>query len=326
LSFKTTQFVVLYLVAVSDPDLVLAKSTGESNASVAITHRLYESEKELFKENLRLLSQQQVPVATILEFVIMASNYEPDDNYIEKIVMDALSDTDIYKGQAKLLLYLSMLNIYGGDHRYSFPEKHCRLLVSGDSKLSPAPEFMRSICSQARLFIIRDTEGRRDVNIRVPHAPVAKYLYKGLAKSTKLSEVTTKMLLEDQMIQEKYQNQVVHHTVRKFLVARSIKTYIIDEVVKDQFSPAITEMCKMEGYLTAARTLETGFLVLRRIEKSFIAQTMARLYMRNQETRRSIECAEKAIEAAELIKNHHRFPCYDTLGHCHKAALRYALK
>ena len=189
-----TQVTILYLVAGYGGDM-----SQKDNVAV-INHELCESEKTLFTERYDEVEKHpKIKIENILEFVVMASRASsdgPKPEYIQGVVEGALQDIDLYKEQADLLLYLSMMTVYGGDNRFSLPEKHCQVMVCTDETITPQPQFMRAICFQAKKFIIRDDRDPKQVVIRVPHAPVAKHLYKALAKELQTSSVLIRMLEE----------------------------------------------------------------------------------------------------------------------------------
>ena len=320
--FIRAQFIILYLFAVGDP--VNVQQVDEVVLSTHVGHYLMEPEKPLFEMRLKELRKKGIKAETILEFVVLASNFEPDDAFMRRCVDDALEDIDIYQGQAQLLLYLSLINVYGGDHRFSFPEKHCQRMVCVDPNATPQPPFMKSICSQAKLFIIRDDDPLQNkVEIRVPHAPVAKYLVKALSKGSSLSDVTWRFLTEERIFQEKYHHKEMHHTARMFMVARPIRKYTEeDDIMKETFSPIVTAIQNDESVTKAVQVLKVGYDELHRCEKSYLAQALARLYGMNKYTRDSIEWADTAVDKARAFNEWHITACHDTVGQCHKFAVK----
>ena len=186
---------ILYLVPTSGTRQS-RKRSGINQASIEITHELSDEEMKLFKTTLDKLEKRGIEPSSILEFVVLASNFKPKEGYIEGVVDEALHDIEIYQNQGTLILYLSMLTKFGSHQRFALPEKHCQNMLCSDESGSPQRPFMEGISFQARKFLIRDAKDPKKVMIRVPHEPVAKHLYNALIKKMSTSDVVIQMLME----------------------------------------------------------------------------------------------------------------------------------
>ena len=314
---------ILFLVRTSGPEKPSKPKINLLNTE--ITHELYEEEKPKFKARLDDLTEKHgVNVASILEFVVMASNFKPKEDYIQGVVDDALQDIELYKNQPNLILYLSMLTTFGGQQTFALPEKHCQKIVCHDETVTPLPPFMGTISPQAKKFLIRDAKDPKNVMIRCPHEPVAKHLYKGLAKIMATSDVVIQMLNEKKIIKEKYKFSEVNQMMRRFLVSRQRKTENLEEETdREDYSPLLNQVqTEDEGYAKTVAVLQAGHDKLGDGEKSFIAQTLARFNIKHKKATLAIDWGERAVEEATQLKQPNKGACLDTLGHCHKWAMR----
>ena len=125
-----------------------------------------------------------------------------------------------------------------------------------------------------------------------------------------------------QIIKEKYLFSVVNQTMRKFLVHRLKRMINLEEMEKEEYSAVISRISEDEGYAKGQLVLKTGHERLSDIEKSFISQTLARFDIKHNKINTAIEWAEEAIEDATKVDHQNKGACLDTLGHCHKHALR----
>ena len=116
---------------------------------------------------------------------------------------------------------------------------------------------------------------------------------------------------------------MVNQTLRQFLTSRPpITSYSSEtetQTEKEQYSLVINYISEEEGYEKGAEVLMVGHETLANKEKSFIAQTLARFNIKHKKFAEAIQWGEEAVDIAIP---YNKGACLDTLGQCHKNALR----
>ena len=202
--YLTTQIVIMYLIRDSEADLASKSSIMDT----VIQQELKEVEKEPFKERLGEITDKLPPeeLVNVLAFVIMANNFDKQSDYVEKVVSEALSDIEIHRTDAKLLLYLAILSVYGNSSCMILPIKQCRRLVGrceANSSQANRP-FLKTLCPEAKLFLIQVEDERFELGIRISHVIIGLYVLKRLAESKqkRLSGIVTNLLHETVIVNE----------------------------------------------------------------------------------------------------------------------------
>ena len=84
---------------------------------IHITQKLYDGEKAEFAERLQELEDKDIPMETVLTFVIMANNFDESSEYVRKVVGKSLDGIDLYPKARQLLTFLVISNYINQDVR-----------------------------------------------------------------------------------------------------------------------------------------------------------------------------------------------------------------
>jgi hypothetical protein len=201
--YQFTMFIILYLVQKVD---ITFRPEDESKAdpsdTLVMKQELSLSEKESFQ---KFLTQGKIEPTKMLEFVIMANNFESTP-YVKQTVKNTLKSIHTHQNQEKLLLYLSLLKNYVG---MSLPVDHCRYLLEGFPKQSvidhgpPPINLLSSLSSQAKILLSQRTryidffsERIKTQVLEFSHLPAAKEVLLYLKKDKKLPDILSNLLAE----------------------------------------------------------------------------------------------------------------------------------
>jgi hypothetical protein len=264
------------------------------------------------------LEKHLVPLDTIFSFVIMSSNFDYKDNYVERVTNKNVADLDMYPRQKDFLLYLSMLTYYCNRGGAMLPEMHCKKIIDPKGGYVPV-EFMEMICPASKLFLIEEKIAGVKF-IRVPHLPAAKCLFTALSENVPKHVILNK-LLKEPVIRSPYLRDKVHLILRRLLVQRPFKDSIPDGSELQKFSYLVMEITENEGVQHAIEVLKTGCSVLDDTHKSYIGQGLARLLKDEMQLPQAKKCIKDAIKHAEATNVVNLFTCHDTYGQIFKVEL-----
>jgi hypothetical protein len=232
IKYCTTQFIILYLE--QKVDVSHKTEVCDQLDLIIIKQELDKSEIQLFDKKLNELKNEGevVAPAEMLEFVIMAHNFQ-DCEYVTGVVRDALRTTKEYRPlQTNLLLYLSVLKYF---MNLSLPANICKSILdeqtdfegrNKNSNAVPTVSVLTSLCPEAKLFISEknrvyacyhaDGKKIKTKTLEITHAPVARQIYLNLAEKRKLSTILEDFLDEPSILSGyDYYDEMMHNQVRK---------------------------------------------------------------------------------------------------------------
>lgn len=316
---KKTQIVVVFL---THGNYVDYSNQLTPISTTYISQRLYQGEKDWFEQRLKEISEVVKP-ETILGFVLLASNFDTKQEYLENVIDSALQDIEhIPPRQVKLLLYLAVLGHYCKEACYTMPESLCRRFLDPRDRRSQK-DFIQLLAEPIRLFVIRVPDSySQQHSIRILHVKLAQVLLKKLSSERKSSAIVLDMLKEKVLFNQRYQVRSFHNTMRRFLVFRATNndTRARGYHEKEEFSDLIKSLIEANESQDAIEVLKRGNEALCEEEKWFVAQALARLYTNCGDYEKAAEWGTRAISDAH--GTHNEFACYDTLGQIYKRQLK----
>jgi hypothetical protein len=219
-----TMFLLLYLVQKVDARFI----SDETSDTLCMRQELTRSDKKLFQKKLDELKMQNLEPPKMLEFVIMAHNYQSSD-YVTQVIRDTFGKNHAYRNQEQMLLYLSTLKHFAG---MGLPTDVCFSIKENEEdfegklfKGMPTVNPISSLCPQAKIFL---TQKNCTIKLRsgdfpclffeVSHAPVAKELFNFLSRGKSLSAILFELFNEPSIMsgEERFQ-ELMFFTVRKLL-------------------------------------------------------------------------------------------------------------
>lgn len=261
--------------------------------TVAVTHKLTPSEKNLFNTKLKNLQQIYDEPEFILTFVLMCKEF--NKTYVSETVEHILQGIDPSSPDTRLMRYVALLNCYVPNSYISL--SHCEAFLGlGAYTESKARtyDFKSHLSEQVRMFFIELRESTTYISsVRIIHCLVAKEILHQLSGNQSLSQLATtllqeKVLFENRFGQEEFIKFIRHLFIRRDKRSRGDNTDTL-------FSPFIEDVCKAEDCEKAIAILKAAYELLGK--KPFFAQQLARLNYSNEKF-------EDAKYWAEVAKSH----------------------
>jgi hypothetical protein len=244
IGYFSTMFLLLYLVQKVD-----ARFTADetSDRTLCMKQELSIKDKRLFKKKLQQLERHNWEPPKMLEFVIMAHNYESSD-YVTQVIRDTFGRNHAYKNQEQMLLYLSILKHFAG---MGLPTEICLSIKENEEdfegkpfKSMPTVNPILSLCPQAKIFLTQKKWtlklGSRDFSclfFEVSHAPVAKELFNFLSRGKNLSTILLELFTEPSIMSgDQRFKELMFFTVRKLLGEYQLLSLKVKITSKDNHS------------------------------------------------------------------------------------------
>jgi hypothetical protein len=316
---ERVQIIVMYLTSSNTPP-------KETRETLHISQNLYESEKDEFQYRLNTLEDQEIPLETVLTFVIMANNFDEKSEYVQKVVSRSLDGIDLYPKARKLLTYLSILKVFGLPYSksvfcFGLPTKFCKRFIDRKNNTHPS-SFLNMIPSQAQLFLTEKSSGQKshhDSYIHVSHMPTAKQLLKNLCTDQELVE-NVKDLVD--LLKDPTNNGAeVHQMIRVFLTRRNADESEEEDNWMESFSPLIIRLKNTsKSFSDSITILKKAFDLLSHEQQPFIAQVISKIFRFEGDFEAAEQWARTAITVAPLSST--KYFLYDNLGQVFKTQLR----
>lgn len=283
--------------------------------TVAVTHKLTESEKKLFNTKLEKLQQEYGEPDFILTFVLMCKEF--DKTYVSHAVEHMLQGIDPSSRDTCLMCYVALLNCYVPNSYISL--SHCEAFLGlgayTDSK-ARAYDFKHHLSEQVRMIFIELKENTTYISsIRIIHCLVAKEILHQLTGNQQSQLATTllqeKVLFENRFGREEFIKFIRHLFIRRDKRSRGDNTDTL-------FSPFIEHVCEAEDCEKAIAVLQAAYELLGK--DAFFAQQLARLNYSNEKF-------EAAKYWAEVAKSHLPTDSYilDTEGQVYRRLFSFTV-
>ncbi|KAJ7424415.1 sterile alpha motif domain-containing protein 9-like protein [Willisornis vidua] len=244
--------------------------------TVAVTHKLTESEKSLFNTKLENLKQKDVKPEFILTFVLMCEEFNA--TYVSDLVAHILHGIDLHSRDTCLMRYVALLNCYVPDSYVSL--SHCEAFLGlgayTESKLR-AYDFKRRLSEQARMIFI-ELSTTYISSVRIIHCLVAKEILHQLSGNESQSQLATTLLQEKTLFENRFGREEFIKFIRHLFIRRDKRSR--GDNTDTLFSPFIEHVCEAEDCEKAIAVLKAAYELLGK--DPFFAQQLARLNYSNE--------------------------------------------
>ncbi|KAM6111322.1 sterile alpha motif domain-containing protein 9-like isoform 1-T2 [Pterocles gutturalis] len=268
-------FVLLCCRRSNDPERLCKASPLDT---VAVTHKLTDSEKNLFNTKLEKLRQKDVKPEFILTFVLMCEEF--NGTYVRDFVEHILQDIDRTSRDTCLMRYVALLNFYVPNSYLSL--SHCEaflgLGVYTEGK-ARAYDFKSHLSEQARMIFIELRESTTYISsVRIIHCLVAKEILHQLSGNEPQSQLAMTLLQEKTLFENRFGQEEFKKFIRDLFIRRDKRSR--GDNTDTLFSPFIEHVCKAEDCEKAIAVLKAAYELLGR--DPFFAQQLARLHYKNE--------------------------------------------
>lgn len=262
--------------------------------TVAVTHRMTEQEKNLFRTKLENFENQtEFKLEYILTFVLMSNEF--DTTYVREFVEHLFKDIDSSSRETSLMRYVALLNFYV--HNSYISLSHCEAFLGLGAYQEPSIreyDFISHLSEQARLIFIELRETTTYISsIQIIHHLVAKEILNQLLGDRSQSEIATDLLQEKALLNHRFGREQFIKFIRDLFIRRDKKSR--GDNVDSLFSPFIEHVCNTENPEKAIRVLKYAYECLGK--DAFFAQQLARLHY-------IYDKYEDAKYWAEIAKSH----------------------
>ncbi|XP_054859123.1 sterile alpha motif domain-containing protein 9-like [Eublepharis macularius] len=284
-------FILLCCKRSNAPDKLCIASPQDT---VAVTHRLTEQEKNLFRTKLeKFENQTEFKLEYILTFVLMSNEF--DNTYVREFVEHLLKGIDLSAPETRLMRYVALLNFYV--HNSYITLSHCEAFLglgAYQERRIREYDFISHLSEQARLIFIelRDTTTYIS-SIQIIHHLVAKEILNQLSGDRPQSEIARNLLQEKAFLHHRFGREEFIKFIRDLFIRRDKKSR--GDNADSLFSPFIEHVCKTENPEKAIEVLKNAYECLGK--DAFFAQQLARLHY-------TYEKYEDAKHWAEIAKSH----------------------
>ncbi|XP_061471492.1 sterile alpha motif domain-containing protein 9-like isoform X2 [Rhineura floridana] len=270
----------------------LCKSSPQD--TVAVTHKLTDQEKNLFRTKLeKFENQKDFKLEYILTFVLMSNEFET--TYVREFVEHLLKDTDLSSQETRLMRYVALLNFYV--HNSYISLSHCEAFLGLGTYEEMAMrqyDFISHLSEQARLIFIELRETTTYISsIQIIHYVVAKEILNQLSGCRTQSEIAMDLLQEKVFLHHRFGREEFTKFFRDLFIRRDKKSR--GDNTDSLFSPFIEHVCRFENPEKAIDILKHAYECLGK--DAFFAQQLARLHY-------NYEKFEDATYWAEVAKSH----------------------
>ncbi|XP_040386748.1 sterile alpha motif domain-containing protein 9-like [Cygnus olor] len=282
-------FILMSCRRSNDPERLCKASPLDT---VAVTHKLTDSEKTLFKTKLEKLKQKDVRPEFILTFVLMCEEF--NETYLRDFVGHILQDIDHSSRDTLLMHYVALLNFYVPNSYVSL--SHCEAFLglgAYTETKSRAYDFKSNLSEQARMIFIELRESTTYISsVRIIHCLVAKEILYQLSRNQPQSQIAMSLLQERMLFENRFGREEFIKFIRDLFIRRDKRSR--GDNTDSLFSPFIEHVCKAEDCEKAIAVLKAAYELLGK--DAFFAQQLARLHYNNEK----FEDAEYWVGVAKL--------------------------
>uniref|UniRef100_A0A8C8RCU0 SAM domain-containing protein n=1 Tax=Pelusios castaneus TaxID=367368 RepID=A0A8C8RCU0_9SAUR len=243
--------------------------------TVAVTHKLSDQEKHLFKTKLENLEKQKdFKLEFIITFVLMSKEFE--ETYVTEFVEHWKEGIDLSSPVTSLMKYVALLNSYV--HGSYISLSHCEAFLglgAYTEKRAREYDFINNLSEQARLIFIELRENNTYIScVQIIHHLVAKEILHQLSGNQPLSQIAMNLLQEKVLFHHRFGREEFIKFIRNLFIRRDKKSR--GDNTDSLFSPFIEHVCKVENCEKAIEVLKTAYECLGK--DAFFAQQLARLH------------------------------------------------
>ncbi|XP_071801216.1 sterile alpha motif domain-containing protein 9-like isoform X3 [Asterias amurensis] len=271
----------------------------ESSLEVALYHKMDESEKERFQRKYTELENKEKVLQTgefkpdnLLAFMVMKEEFNPE--YIKNVVSRILHN--VKNDELLLIKYCAFLNSFRPDS--VIPISCCDSMMGKKSSLmhlggishhisSPQQPWEKLVSPSFNIMVLRQDSGIKIFHKNIAEEALRKIMQQSGSQS--LSDVTAEFLNSDLLKSKSYSQQNLVGTTKEVLIRR---TKLPNET-RPEFSDLIEATIFSEGSQAAIEILKLGFEIL---DNPFVAQQVARLYLKESEFDKASTYADKALK------------------------------
>ena len=274
----------------------------QSTGKLMLKQELKQEEKRWFErtnERLKLNSckDNRIDRKLLISFHIMRTNFDP--GYIKETVKNVIADIDSDKEKI-LLKYVALVNLYevGFD---PLPTAAFDLLMTdgisyrqqGNRKHRHVPRLWETVLSQATRILINevsDPKVGQITRLRMASPLLSEVVLAEVRKQDdgteqSLSDVALEFFNTDYLFK--------HHYHCKAKLVSIVNNMLIKREGNGFFSPLVQNIDTNEGQENAGRVLEEGYELIR---DAFVAQQVARFYIRCRNWHKAAEYAKKSTD------------------------------
>lgn len=261
--------------------------------TVAVTHKLTQSEKNLFNTKLKNLQEKYTEPEFILTFVLMCKEF--NKAYVSDTVKNILRGIDPSSRDTCLMRYVALLNCYVPNSYISL--SHCEAFLglgAYTESRARAYDFKHHLSEQVRMIFIELRESTSYISsVRIIHPLVAKEILHQLSGNQSLSQLATALLQEKALFENRFGREEFIKFIRHLFIRRDKRSR--GDNTDTFFSPFIEHVCEAEDCEKAIAVLKAAYELLGK--DAFFAQQLARLNYSNEKF-------EDAKYWAEVAKSH----------------------
>ncbi|XP_071801500.1 sterile alpha motif domain-containing protein 9-like [Asterias amurensis] len=270
----------------------------KSSLEVALYHKLDPSEKAWFQRKYTELEDKEKMLQTgefkpdnLLAFMVMKEEFNTD--YIKNVVSRIL--LDVKNDELLLIKYCAFLNSYRPDS--VIPISCCDSMMGKNSPLmrlggrshhisSPRQPWEKMVSPSFNIMVLRQNNG-----IKIFHKNIAEEVLGQIMQQNgnqSRFDVTVEFLKSELLKSKSYSLQNLFKTTHDLLIRR---TKLSNEA-KTDFSDLIEAIILSHKSQAAIDILKLGFEIL---DDPFVAQQVARLYLKESEFGKASTYADKAL-------------------------------
>ncbi|XP_009321966.1 PREDICTED: sterile alpha motif domain-containing protein 9-like [Pygoscelis adeliae] len=268
-------FILMCCRRSNDPERLCKASPLDT---VAVTHKLTDSEKSLFRTKLEKLKQKDVKPEFILTFVLMCEEF--NETYVRDFVGHILQDIDHSSRDTCLMRYVALLNFYVPNSYVSL--SHCEAFLGlgvYTERKSRAYDFKSHLSEQARMIFIELRESTTYISsVQIIHCLVAKEILHQLSGNEPQSQLAMTLLQEKTLFENRFGREEFKKFIRDLFIRRDKRSR--GDNTDTLFSPFIEHVCKAEDCEKAIAVLKAAYELLGK--DPFFAQQLARLHYNNE--------------------------------------------
>ncbi|XP_027547596.1 sterile alpha motif domain-containing protein 9-like [Neopelma chrysocephalum] len=283
-------FILICCRRCNDPERLCKASPLDT---VAVTHKLTESEKSLFNAKLEKLKQKDVKPEFILTFVLMCEEFNA--TYVSNLVAHTLQGIDLHSPDTCLMRYVALLNCYVPNSYVSL--SHCEAFLglgAYTESTSRVYDFKHRLSEQARMIFIELRESTSYISsVRIIHCLVAKEILHQLSGNESQSQLAMNLLQENTLFENRFGREEFIKFIKHLFIRRDKRSR--GDNTDTLFSPFIEHVCEAEDCEKAIAVLKAAYELLGK--DPFFAQQLARLNYTNEKF-------EDAKHWAEVAKGH----------------------
>uniref|UniRef100_A0A8C3SBA1 SAM domain-containing protein n=1 Tax=Chelydra serpentina TaxID=8475 RepID=A0A8C3SBA1_CHESE len=245
--------------------------------TVAVTHKLSDHEKHLFKTKIENLEKQKdFKPEFIITFVLMSKEFK--ETYVTEFVEHWKEGIDLSSPVTSLMKYVALLNSYV--HGSYISLSHCEAFLGlGAYTEKREYDFKNNLSEQARLIFIELRANTTYIScVQIIHHLVAKEILHQLSGSQPQSQIAMNLLQEKMLFQHRFAQEEFIKFIRDLFIRRDKKSR--GDNTDSLFSPFIEHVCKVENCEKAIEVLKTAYECLGK--DAYFAQQLARLHYNHE--------------------------------------------